>query len=172
MDIDGDLGAPKLSQQVSGLDLLDDMKVMNSIADLSTLISHSPSDYSYFNFDKLKMLNLPRHLKQIAHSIQSERGPNYDPRSAVVQKNAKATKRAAPRIDFSAKLDNSKFFKITKKAVFLCDRTIEKRSEKPCRLETERQYNYEARELFRPYLKPITVRKCHYDRPIHTKLNF
>lgn len=158
MDIDTESNGPKLTQQLSGLDLLDDMKMMNSIADLSTLISHTPSDYSYFNFDKLRMLNLPKHLKQIANTIAAERGPNYDAKSAVVQKNAKATKRVAPRMDFSLKTDHMKFFKITKKAVYLCDRTIEKRSEKPCRLETERQFNYEARELFRPYSKQITAK--------------
>lgn len=160
--MDNDLNEPKLSQQVSGLDLLDDMKVMNSISDLSTLISHVPSDYSYFNFDKLKMLNLPKHLKQIANTIQHERGPSFDPKATVVQKNAKAAKRVAPRLDFCRKIDNMKFFKITKKAVYLCDRTIEKRSEKPCRLEQERQYNYEAKELLRPYFKTTTVRFFKY----------
>lgn len=157
LDIDVDSNVPRLTQQISGLDLLDDMKVMNSIADLSTLIAHTPSDYSYFNFDKLKMLNLPKHLKKIANTIALENGPTGE-RANVVQKNAKATKRVAPRIDFSINLDHSKFLKITKKAVYLCDRTIEKRSEKPSRLETERQLNYESKELLRPYSKQITAK--------------
>lgn len=156
LDIDTET-VPKLTQQVSGLDLLDDMKVMNSIADLSTLISHTPSDYSYFNFDKLKMLNLPKHLKKIAHTIALENGAAGE-RGNVVQKNAKTTKRMAPRIDFSINVDHSKLLKVTKKAVYLCDRTIEKRSEKPCRLETERTLNYDSKELLRPYCKKITAK--------------
>lgn len=149
---------PHLSQQISGLDLLDDMKVMNSIADLTTLISHTSSDYSYFNLDKLKMLNLPKHLKKIANTIALENNgqPGFDAKT-VLQKNAK-TRKVLPRIDFTISTDSMKLFKQTKKAVYLCDRTIEKRSEKPARLETERALNYEAKELFRPYAKAITVR--------------
>ncbi len=149
---------------MSGLDLLDkidDIRSMNSIADLSTLISHTPSDYSYFNFDKLKLLNLPKHLKQIANHLVGPKdlagSQAANSAGTVINKNAKNAKRTAPRIDLNKKLDNMKFFKITKKAIYLCDRTIEKRSEKPNRQETERQFNYESKELFQPYLKKITV---------------
>lgn len=159
MEMNGVGNDSRMAHQASGLDLLDDMRVMNSISDLSTLISSQPSDYSYFNFDKLKMVNLPKHLKKIANEIQSERGPNYDPTksSAVTQRNAR-TKRVVAKLDFGVRLENMKFFKITKKACYLNDKVIEKRSEKPMRLETERQFNYEARELFRTYLKPITAK--------------
>lgn len=159
MEMDPDNNAPRLAQHLSGLELLDDMRVANSISDLSTLISTTPSDYSYFNFDKLKILNLPKHLKHIANSIAAE-SPNYDPRAnAVVQRNARNTKRVAPRIEFTKmKIDQMKLFKITKKAIYLCDRTIEKRSEKPSRLETERQLNYVSRELFQPYHKKTTAK--------------
>ena len=158
--MDPDSNHPPLVQQISGLDLLDDMKVMNSIADLTTLITHTSSDYSYFNFDKLRILNLPKHLKKIAHTIalESQNGtPSFDARAAILQKNAKG-KKMAPKVSFAV-FENEcpKLFKSTKKAVYLGDRTIEKRSEKPARLETERQLDYEAKELLRPYGKPTTV---------------
>ena len=156
MEIDPITNEPKLSQQTSGLELLDDMRMnMNSISDLSTLISHTPSDYSYFNFDKLKMINLPKHLKQIAQKISMERPAENQ---AVVQKNAKTSRKVIPRIDFATEIHDSKLFRVTKKATYLGDRTIEKRSEKPWRLETERQFDYLVRDFFRPYFKDITAK--------------
>jgi len=161
MDMESNMQNSKLTQHISGLDLLekiDDIRSMNSIADLSSLISTSPSDYSYFNFDKLKLLNLPKHLKQIACHLTGDKEESTMQRPAVINKNAKLVKKITPRIDLTKKLDNLKFFKITKKSIYLCDRTIERRSEKPSRLETERQFNYEAKELFQPYLKKITAK--------------
>ena len=97
------------------------------------------------------MLNLPKHLKQIACHLTGDKEESTMQRPAVINKNAKLVKKITPRIDLTKKLDNLKFFKITKKSIYLCDRTIERRSEKPSRLETERQFNYEAKELFQPY---------------------
>ncbi len=156
---------PKLieAHHRSGLDLLqkiDDIHLGNSVADLTSLISHTPSDYSYFNFDKLKLQTLPKHLKQIAAQLasttdQSSTGSNN---SANSQKSTTVrNKKQVPQLDFLCKIDRIRFFKITKKAIYLCDKTIEKRSEKPFRLETERQLDYNAKQLLQPYHKSIPV---------------
>ena len=148
------------------IDILDDIRSssIHSVAELTTLISNSPSDYSYFDLTKLRLHDLPKHLKIIAARLVAERrgsdeagGVNAEEianqRAAVVQRNRKEI----PKIDFGIVVDRSKFFKFTKKATFLCDKTLEKRSEKPFRIETERQYDFNGRELFQPYFKPITV---------------
>lgn len=149
-------------RRTSGLDLLekiDDIH-LNSVADLTSLISHTPSDYSYFNFDKLKLQTLPKHLKQIAAHLAANRDQNEELESLKsAQKAATArNKKTIPKIEMLNKIDRMKFFKITKKAIYLCDRTIEKRSEKPFRLETERQIDYNARQLLQPYLKQIPAK--------------
>lgn len=142
------------------LDKIDDIRSLHSVSDLTTLISHSPSDYSYFNFDKLKLHDLPKHLKRIANqlvvanrnvdanNIQDPNRPNQ-----IKIRN----KREAPKLDFHDSMDLQKYFKVTKKTTYLCDRTIEKRSEKASHLETERQLDYNSREMFQPYFKPIAV---------------
>lgn len=152
------------AQHKSGLDLLekiDDIHFANSVSDLTSLISHTPSEYSYFNFDKLKLQTLPKHLKQIAaylasNAENSSAGENNSANSqkAITVRN----KRQMPLIDLLGKIDRMKFFKITKKAICLCDKTIEKRSEKAFRLETERQIDYNAKRLLQPYHKIIPAK--------------
>jgi hypothetical protein len=147
-------------------DKIDDMKSMHSLADLTTLISNSPSDYSYFNFDKIKLTDLPKHLKRIATQITTVNnaigggsgGDQQTPQQQKLTATAK-NKKEVPRIEFKPTLDSMKYFKITKKAIYLCDKTIEKRSEKPLRLETERSFDFNARELFQPFDKAIAVNK-------------
>jgi hypothetical protein len=107
------------------------------------------------------MHSLPKHLKQIAtFLVQSRVNNGVQPNDLVSNKQAITVrnKKEAPKIDLSIECDRMKYFKITKKAIYLCDKTIEKRSEKPCRLETERQFELNARELFQPYFKPITAK--------------
>jgi hypothetical protein len=159
-----DTSRPPLQHQ-SNLDLfdkIDDIRSLNSVADLTTLISQSPSDYSYFNLDKLKLHDLPKHLKLVATRLLTEKKDDANPLSNINnQLRTTATarnKKEAPRIDLSIVCDRMKFFKVTKKAIYLCDRTIEKRSEKPSRIETERQYDYNARELFQPYFKTVPAK--------------
>ena len=150
----------------SGLEIfdkIDDIRSLHSVAELTTLVAHQPSDYSYFNFDKLRMHDLPRHLKVIANRLVEQMKDDKDGQgnqvvgNAVTAKNANVRKKDAPRIDLSIQTDRMKFFRVTKKAIYLCDRTIEKRSEKPCRMETERSCDYNGREFFMPYWKPIPV---------------
>jgi hypothetical protein len=168
----GDIGSQRLPLQPAELadgggvpvDILDDIRShsIHSVAELTTLISNSPSDYSYFDLSKMRLHDLPKHLKNIAARLVAEKrgGENSEldeivnQRAAVVQRNRKEI----PKIDFGIVVDRSKFFKITKKATFLCDKTLEKRSEKPFRIETERQYDFNGKELFQPYFKPITVK--------------
>jgi hypothetical protein len=141
-------------------DKIDDMKSMHSLADLTTLISNSPSDYSYFNFDKIKLTDLPKHLKRIATQITTVNNAINGDQQAPQQQKLTATaknKKELPRVEFKPTLDCIKYFKITKKAIYLCDKTIEKRSEKPLRLETERSFDFNARELFQPFEKAIAV---------------
>lgn len=150
----------------SGLEIfdkIDDIRALHSVAELTTLVAHQPSDYSYFNFDKLRMHDLPRHLKVIASRLMKDDanapGAQAAPGTAVANaKNANVRKKEAPRIDLSVETDRAKFFRVTKKAIYLCDRTIEKRSEKPCRMETERSCDYNGRELFMPYWKPVPAK--------------
>ena len=77
--------------------------------------------------------------------------------AAAAAGGVQRTRKEIPKIDFGIVIDRSKFFKVTKKATFLCDKTLEKRSEKPFRIETERQYDFNGKELFQPYFKAITV---------------
>lgn len=164
-DIGGDnyVGGGEVSVSHHGeigvLDKIDDLKSMHSIADLTTLISHSPSDYSYFNFDKIKLADLPRHLKRIAQLAKAMPGGENN-QDTVIPKLATATaknKKEMPYIEFDFNLEVNKAYKMTKKAVYLCDKTIEKRSEKPIRMETERQYDFNGKDLFQPFHKKITV---------------
>jgi condensin complex subunit 2 len=160
--------AAALSQQpspvISASDiLLNDVRSrsIHSVAELSLLISQSPSDYSYFDLSKLKMHDLPRHLKLVASRLvnerrdgQSENGnENGDARTATVR-----SRRETPRFDCSVSADKSKFFKVTRKAIFIGDKTLEKRNEKPSRTETEREVDFSGKELFRPYHKAITAK--------------
>ena len=132
---------------------------MHSLADLTTLISNSPSDYSYFNFDKIKLTDLPKHLKRIANQISSDdqQASQQQHQQQKITATAK-NKKEAPRVDFNLTGDLMKYFKVTKKAIYLCDKTLEKRSEKPLRLETERQFDFNARELFQPFEKAVPAK--------------
>ena len=132
---------------------IDDLRSLNSVADLTTLVTTSVSDYTYFDFDKLKITDLPRHLRRIAQKIG---GPENGAKAQKVLATAK-NRREPAKISFDVRIDKSKFIKITKKATYIADRTIEKRSEKPSRLESERQFNMAPRDLLRPYSKKITV---------------
>lgn len=156
----------------SGMELfdkIDDIRSLNSlssIADLTTLISNSPSDYSYFNFDKLKLHDLPKHLKRMAIQIQSSAKttesltPNTS--SKLVKSGTVRNKKEAPRLDFSIITDLSKSFKVTKKCIYLCDRTLEKRSDNPLWFETERQYDFNSKDMFKAYRK-LTMAKIYTD---------
>ena len=156
--------APKIIEaHKSGLDLfekLDDIHLASSVSDLTSLISHTPSEYSYFNFDKLKLQTLPKHLKQIATQLANNSENGSGENGAISSQKAATVrnKKQTPNIDLLNKIDRMKFFKITKKAIYLCDRTLDKRSEKAFRLETERQVDYNARQLLQPYHKTIPVR--------------
>ena len=145
---------------VTLFDKIDDLKSLHSITDLTTLISTSASEYSYFDFDKLKLSSLPAHLKLIAAKLGSNEAQqiNLPKKVARVARN----KKDLTKISFATKIDRMKFIKITKKATFIADRTIEKRNEKPCRLESERQIDLLPRDLLRPYYKKITVRFIYY----------
>ncbi|RNA45055.1 Condensin complex subunit 2 [Brachionus plicatilis] len=154
----------------SGMEMLekiDDIRSMNSvnsIADLTTLISNSPSDYSYFNFDKLKLHDLPNHLKRMAIQIQSsgKSSDNMSNNTKLAKSGTVRSKKEAPRIDFTILTDISKFLKVTKKCIFLCDRTLEKRAEKPLWFESERQCDFDSKEFFRAYRKG-TMAKIYTD---------
>ena len=54
----------------------DNPSMRHSLADITALIADSPSDYSYFNFDKIKLTDLPRHLKRMAQQIHAEESNN------------------------------------------------------------------------------------------------
>jgi len=161
MPLDNDDHFDQMSQQhqtgLEMLDKIDDIRSLNSLAELTTLISQSPSDYSYFNLDKLKLHDLPKHLKLVANRLLSE-NKNVANVQAKSSQAIVRNKKEAPRIDLSIMIDRMKFFKVTKKATYLCDRTIEKRSEKPIRLETERQFDYDAKQLFQPFWKSISAK--------------
>ena len=133
---------------------------------MTTLISNSPSDYSYFNFEKLKLHDLPKHLKRMAIQIQSsaKSGDNsaQNMSSKLVKSGTVRNKKEAPRLDFSIINDMSKMFKVTKKCIYLCDRTLEKRSDKPLWFETERQYDFNSKEMFKVYRK-LTMAKVYTD---------
>lgn len=151
-------------------DRIDDIRsTLHSVADLTSLISTSASsDYSYFNFEQLKLHNLPKHLKQIAsrlaanqRAIASADGKNGAangemPMSEI--ENRKARQKLTPKIEFRDTDDLARFFKVTKKMTYLCDRTLEKRSEKPMFMESERQTTtFESKEFFQPFWKKIKV---------------
>ena len=169
----GNEAAKLIQHQRSSIDLLekiDDIH-LNSVADLTSLISHAPSDYSYFNFEKLKLQTLPKHLKQIAFHLANNTENNNGGENTESKKTATVrNKKIIPKIDLCEVKDLSKYFKVTKKAIYVCDRTIEKRSEKPFRLETERQTDYNAKQLLQPYYKTIPVRAIFYIYLFFSKL--
>lgn len=149
-------------------DRIDDIRsTLHSVADLTSLISTSAaSDYSYFNFEQLKLHNLPKHLKQIASRLAANQraaavGPNGTALVPGVNEteNRKARQKLVPRIEFRDNDDLARFFKVTKKMTYLCDRTLEKRSEKPMFMESERQTtSFESKEFFQPFWKKIKVK--------------
>ncbi len=96
-------------------DIIDDIRSLNSVAELTTLVSQAPNDYSYF--DKFKMHNLTHNLRQRNVVTTLSNNVQNDP---LLQTKASAAtvrnKREAPRIDLGIVVDRLKFFKITKKA--------------------------------------------------------
>jgi hypothetical protein len=179
MDIDSDMmKMQKQSQQLqqqhqSGLDVfekLDDIHRSishHSLADVTALLAQAPSDYSYFDFDKIKLIDLPRHLKRIAHTIaladkteSLAEVPLQPQQQSATKSTTVRNKKEAPRLDFTQaqQIEVQKFFKITKKAIYLCDKTIEKRSEKPLRLEQERNFDFNAKTFFQPFDKTIKAK--------------
>ena len=155
MDFNGLSDSQRLPLQPEGLvittaDMLEDIRSrsMHSVAELTTLIaSQSPSDYSYFDLAKLKLHDLPKHLKQVANRLMAERQLNsetnaIEPTKATTAITTVRNRKEIPKLDFGIVSDRSKFFKVTKNAIFLGDRTLDKRSEKPFRFETERQYDF------------------------------
>jgi hypothetical protein len=154
----------------TGEDKIDDIRSLHSVADLTSLISTtSASDYSYFNFDQLRLHNLPKHLKLIAHQLAAANqqralralngagGDNQQQPNAEVQQLKAKNKKEAPKLQFFDNDDLLKFFKVTKKNTFLADLTLEKRSERPIFMESERQTNFDSKEFFQPFWKKIKV---------------
>lgn len=150
---------------------IDDIRSLKSISDLTQLLSstNTQSDYSYFNFDKLKLHDLPKHLKMIALRLtniqqQTPIGVDGDRQQNQLNTNQQQLqmkdrrKKEAPTLDFTIGLDRCKFFKVTKKAIYLSDRTIEKRFDKTYNLESERELDYNSRQLLQPYCKTINAK--------------
>jgi condensin complex subunit 2 len=167
---DGSINGDGPGGPIEMLDNIDDIRSLNSIAELTTLVANSPSDYSYFNLDKLKMHDLPKHLKRFASSLIDRRGAERNPDGStvdpdnqsglLVQRNAVTArpKREPPRIDFSIVMDSKALNKITRKAIYLCDKTIDKRSLNPIRLEKECECPYNSKDLFHPWIIVVPAR--------------
>jgi len=155
----------------TGEDKIDDIRSLHSVADLTSLISTtSASDYSYFNFDQLRLHNLPKHLKLVAHQLAAANqqralralngagGDNQQQPNGEVQQLKAKNKKEAPKLQFFDNDDLLKFFKVTKKNTFLADLTLEKRSERPIFMESERQTNFDSKEFFQPFWKKIKAK--------------
>jgi condensin complex subunit 2 len=148
------------------MNAFDDLRSLHSIAELTQLIGTDTSDYSYFNFDRLKLHDLPKNLKAFVlrmNTANSQSGTQQQQQQQdqmLMQPPQKVDRRRKemPKLDLSIVLDRSKFFKVTKKAIFISDRTIENRLDKSHNLETERELDYSARKLLQPYGKNIQAK--------------
>jgi hypothetical protein len=111
------------------------------------------SEYSYFNFDKLKLHDLPKHIKAFATKLSNQESKSEIQQDEQVKSLQVKDRRRKeiPRLDISIDADRSKFFKVTKKALFVSDRTIESRFDKTFHLESERELEYNNRQLFQIY---------------------
>lgn len=143
--------------------ILDDVRASKSIANMTTLLQHTSqlhSEYSYFNFDKLKLHDLPKHLKAFAVKVSNLAQENETDQQQQMQSTQMKDRRKkeAQKIDMQKLSDHSKFLKVTKKAIFLSNRVIENRFEKTFNLESERELDYDARQLFQPYYKKINAK--------------
>jgi hypothetical protein len=157
-------------------DRIDDLR---SVSDLTHLINQPPSDYSYF--DKLRMHDLPRSLRHLANHLSatgletpgsSQQLQDQPGAQTAVPRQATARpKRDAPILDLCVALDRAKFGKLSRKAVYLCDKTIEKRSERPCRIETERQCDYNSRDIFQAFIKLTPVSKTSRHLPLEQQFS-
>lgn len=170
----GGSNASRLQLSTGMVDPIDDIRSsLHSVADLTSLIStSSASDYSYFNFEQLKLHTLPKHLKLIASRLAAYQnravgsgalgagGQGIVALDGAPENQVKARqKKEAPRLEFKENDDLAKYFRVTKKMTYLCDRTLEKRSEKPMFMESERQTTFDSKEFFQPFWKKIKVKK-------------
>lgn len=148
---------------IAGMPIDDIRSPMTSVADLTTMVAQKASEYSYF--DRFKMHSLSANIRgmwseKAAALKASQQNNAAELTNSSTAKSVKERNKRGEhvRLDNSLNIDVSKFFKITKKSIALCDRTIEKRSEKPVRMEVERQQEFSARDLIRPYFKSIDAK--------------
>jgi hypothetical protein len=136
--------------------IIDDIRT-TTVADMTQLLHHTSlmnqSEYSYFNFDKLKLHDLPKHIKAFAMKLSNQESKSEIQQEEQVKSLQVKDRRRKeiPRLDLSIDADRSKFFKVTKKALFVSDRTIESRFDKTFHLESERELEYNNRQLFQIY---------------------
>ena len=137
------------------VELIDDIRT-TTIADMTQLLHHTSllnqSEYSYFNFDKLKIHDLPKHVKAFALKLANQdKNTNQQEELVKAAQGKDRRRKEIPRLELLMDEDRSKFFKVTKKALFLSDRTIETRFNKAFHLESERELDYNNRQLFQIY---------------------
>jgi hypothetical protein len=145
------------------LDRIDDPRSHGSVADLAALISDTASEYSYFNIN-VKLHDLSKHLKRTAafqHDANRDANNNNtgEPnRQLLIKQPTRQRHEEDTSVSLSFAPDLSKYFKVTKKRTVQSETTIENRLKKPIRQEVEREFDFNAKEMFQPFLKPVKAR--------------
>lgn len=159
---------PAMIDHGPNLNHIDDIQSMaHTLQDVGSLLETTlqPSDYTYFNFDRLRLHDLPKHLKAMAIKLatneansqnNANEGQDTTIRSKIAGKDRR--KKQLQLLDLKQINDYTKIFKQTNKAICLSDKIIEKRAEKSFHLEIEREISYNPRQLFQLYSKTIPVK--------------
>jgi hypothetical protein len=178
---------------ITNYNSIENFPTNTAIAEITGLIVSAPSEYSFFDYDKIKMSNLPQHLKRMTKSLnepknseiniqkqnssiqtqivlsaaipKSSQGSNAE-KTAATSKIRRMKKTAAP-IDFMCVLDPTlnfrKHFKRTRRAICLSDRVIEERALKDQVLSEETITDFKGRQFFKPFEKDIKAVKSAED---------
>ncbi|XP_038070775.1 condensin complex subunit 2-like isoform X2 [Patiria miniata] len=124
-------------------------RTLSTAGQLCLQLSLQPTEYSYFNMDKLTTWAGPQHWKLKPHSKDSSSLANGDE-----DKKAKA-KKPVFRIDYDKDVDFDKYFSESKAATTLSKATLDKYSKNVTTLPGDLHYNPDS--LFKLFLKPNFV---------------
>ncbi|XP_022097671.1 condensin complex subunit 2-like [Acanthaster planci] len=124
-------------------------RTLSTAGQLCLQLSLQPTEYSYFNMDKLTTWAGPQHWKLKPHSKDpSSLGNGEDDKKAK-------TKKPVFRIDYEEDVNFDKYFSESKAATTLSKATLDKYSKSVTTLPGDLHYNPDS--LFKLFLKPNFV---------------
>ncbi|XP_071793554.1 condensin complex subunit 2-like [Asterias amurensis] len=123
-------------------------RTLSTAGQLCLQLSLQPTEYSYFDMDKLSTWAGPQHWKLKPHS--KDKGEEKGKKSQ--------TKKPVFRIDFSQEVDFAKYFSESKAATTLSKATLDKNKKNSNTLPED--LHYDPDDLFKLFLKPnFVIRK-------------